>query len=80
MMQAETVRMAKLKRGARLDRGSFIEIEVDGLLWRITQKTNGTVYFEVFYENDFMLIEEPPAGIMRIWELVEGSAQGKGPH
>ena len=72
--------MAKLKRGARLDRGSYIEIEVDGLLWRITQKTNGTVFFEVFYENDFMLIEEPPAGIMRIWELVEGPAQGKGPH
>lgn len=72
--------MARMKHGARIPNGAYLEIEVDRTVWRITRSHAGVVTFEALENGEYYEVKEPPAGIMRIWELCEGKAQGSGPH
>ena len=71
---------ARMKRGVRITDGAFLEIELDGVVWRITRMNSGLVKFECIENGEVYEISDPPAGIQRIWELCEEPAQGEGPH
>lgn len=72
--------MATLKRGVRLPRGSYLEIEVDGETWRVTKGEAGSVRFELKGLDGYSEIERPPEGVELLWDLIELEAVGKGPH
>lgn len=72
--------MATLKRGARLPRGSYLEIEIDGVMWRITKGEAGSVRFEVKDLDGFIEVDRPPQEVELLWELIESDAAGNGPH
>ena len=72
--------MATLKRGVRLPRGSYLEIEIDGETWRVTKGEAGSVTFELKGMGGYQEIERPPDGVELLWELIESEAVGIGPH
>lgn len=72
--------MANLKRGVKLPRGSYLEVEIDGITWRITRQDSGAVVFEVYTSLGYSEIAQPPQQVERIWELIRRPAVGKDPH
>lgn len=72
--------MANLRRGVKLARGSYLEVEIDGVTWRITRQDSGSVTFEVYTSLGYTEIQHPPVAVERIWELIRRPAEGKDPH
>jgi hypothetical protein len=71
---------ANLKKGVKLARGSYLEVDVDGLTWRITKQDSGSVIFELYTSLGYTEIERPPETVERLWELIRRPAEGKQPH
>ncbi len=72
--------MATLKKGVRMPRGSYLEIEIDGVMWRITKETSGAVIFEVDTGIGMQEIDDPPEQVELLWALIDSEAIGSGPH
>lgn len=72
--------VATLKRGVRLPRGSYLEIEVDGATWRVKRGEHGNVTFEILGFEGFAEVLNPPESVELLWELIESDAVGNGPH
>lgn len=71
---------ATLRRGVKLQRGAYLEIEVDGVLWKITRQETGLVTFEVCTSIGYITIDSPPEAVTQLWKLVNEPAQGSRPH
>lgn len=68
--------MANLKRGVKLPRGSYLEIDVEGLTWRITKTDSGDVVFELYTSLGWKEIPHPAEPIQRLWELIKSPPVG----
>lgn len=72
--------MATLRKGVKLPRGSYLEIDVDGVAWKITRQDSGSVTFEIYTSLGYIAIDEPPESVTQLWTLINQPAQGKDPH
>ena len=75
--------MPTLKNGKRLDNdGFFLEVEIDGLLWRIVKQGKEAQFFVRMddQKDEFIELANPPIGVRRLWELVKSDAHGSSEH
>lgn len=71
---------ATLRRGVKLTRGSYLEIDVDGVGWKITRLEKGSVKFEVNTSVGWVRIDDPPTEVAQLWKLIREPAFGEVPH
>ena len=65
-----------LRRGVKLSRGSYLEIDVNGVAWKITRSSGRSVKFEVNTSVGWVEIEAPPDDVAEIWKLIQDPALG----